>query len=110
MPQPKPWNQEDFGIRLRTILHIRKLKHSQLARKLHVAPATVSRWQSNPANHPGLDQLEAAAKLLEVHVCWLAFGCAAHVPPEVDDLFSSSPSRPTIRRVMLASQPSRRFK
>jgi transcriptional regulator with XRE-family HTH domain len=68
------WNQGHFKARLRVALKFRGVKHKQLATKLKVAPATVSRWQNNPSNFPSLNHLLGAANFLGVEAGWLAFG------------------------------------
>jgi transcriptional regulator with XRE-family HTH domain len=88
MPTYKSWNQENFRYRLRASLKAQCLNQTELAKRLRVAPATVSRWQSNRANYPSLDNLEAMAQILKVPVCWLAFNCRRHLPKKCERMLT----------------------
>ena len=79
------WNQRVFGDRLKLIMHYRgRMSQKALAKKLNVAPSTISAWRLNPKNFPDLSKIEELAKVLKVAPCWLAFGCGACRPKECD--------------------------
>ena len=87
------WNQVHFKGRLHVALILRGLTQRHLAKKLKVAPATVSRWHNSGANYPGLDHLQAAADYLKVEAGWLAFGTGKPPPGLTQALLNSKPKR-----------------
>ena len=80
----KKWDQKAFSARLSLILYYREMNQKTLARKLKIAPTTLSAWQHRAENHPSLSKMIELAKVLKVPVCWMAFGCQTCRPKEVD--------------------------
>ena len=78
------WDQKAFSARLMLMLHYKEMKQKTLARKLKIAPTTLSAWQHRAENHPSLSKLAELAKVLKVPVCWMAYGCQNCCPKEVD--------------------------
>jgi transcriptional regulator with XRE-family HTH domain len=93
------WNQQHFKARLRIALSLRNVTQTKLAKALKVTPATVSRWQRNASNFPGLDNLAGAADFLDMEAGWLAFGTGNPPSGLAEALLSSKPERAKPRPV-----------
>ena len=65
-------NAKLFKERVKSMLTERQCSMSQLARSIGVAPSTISRWLSeDDERDPGLPQIHAMARALDVCVPWL---------------------------------------